>query len=502
MSVIPSPNPFIHGLLPHEGESPQERTRREQEEARAKAVSDAIDEQIKQDKVAFKRYQKAVKILLLGQSESGKSTTIKNFQLKYAYSAWIRERSSWKVIIHLNLIRSVTTILEVMNRVMKEQHDRLQRQQRSLSPSRSYRSGTALLPSQDRELSDDDTRDVVFNFSDKHKLLQLQLQPLTRVQRDLENFLGSAAFEPDQVATTGNIAFPSPDAKSSRPLRRYTEFSVSVYNPWKNRLSGKEGSKRLLEKKSSQDLHDATEIIYRCGSDIKQLWADGVVQQVLKGTKARLEHSSGFFMDDIDRVVARDYEPSDQDVIKARLRTVGVQEYHFSIPGGTGHDDWILYDVGGSRASRNAWASYFDNINSVIFLAPVSCFDQRLAEDTSVNRLEDSLLIWKYICNSKLLTNIQLILFLNKIDLLEEKLGSGVRFDKYVVNYGKHPNDVPSVTSFLKQQFKAMLRNSGNQRVFYCYLTSAADTKAMATTLATVYDGIIRDALDRAQFLM
>ena len=73
-------------------------------------------------------------------------------------------------------------------------------------------------------------------------------------------------------------------------------------------------------------------------------------------------------MDDIDRVVARDYEPSDQDVVKARLRTVGVQEYHFSILGGdsstldtsmaryltalgTGRDDWILYDVGGSRAS-------------------------------------------------------------------------------------------------------------------------------------------------------
>lgn len=39
-------------------------------------------------------------------------------------------------------------------------------------------------------------------------------------------------------------------------------------------------------------------------------------------------------MDDVDRIVARDYEPSDQDVVKARLRTVGVQEYHLSIPGG------------------------------------------------------------------------------------------------------------------------------------------------------------------------
>lgn len=74
MSVIPSPNPFISFPLPREDESPQERAQREQDEARAKAVSDAIDEQIKQDKIALKKYQKAIKILLLGQSESGQST--------------------------------------------------------------------------------------------------------------------------------------------------------------------------------------------------------------------------------------------------------------------------------------------------------------------------------------------------------------------------------------------------------------------------------------------
>ena len=47
-------------------------------------------------------------------------------------------------------------------------------------------------------------------------------------------------------------------------------------------------------------------------------------------------------MDDVDRIVARDYEPSDQDVVKARLRTVGVQEYYLSIPGGK----YQTFDVG------------------------------------------------------------------------------------------------------------------------------------------------------------
>ena len=71
MSGTPSPNPFIDGPLPREDESSEERALREQEEAHAKAVSDAIDEQIKQDRAAFRKYQRAIKILLLGQSESG-----------------------------------------------------------------------------------------------------------------------------------------------------------------------------------------------------------------------------------------------------------------------------------------------------------------------------------------------------------------------------------------------------------------------------------------------
>ena len=33
------------------------------------------------------------------------------------------------------------------------------------------------------------------------------------------------------------------------------------------------------------------------------------------------------FLNDIDRITQRDYQPSDQDVVRSRLRTIGVQEY-------------------------------------------------------------------------------------------------------------------------------------------------------------------------------
>ena len=37
-------------------------------------------------------------------------------------------------------------------------------------------------------------------------------------------------------------------------------------------------------------------------------------------------------VDDIERILARSYQPSDQDVLKTRLKTVGIQEYRLSIP--------------------------------------------------------------------------------------------------------------------------------------------------------------------------
>jgi len=88
--------------------------------------------------------------------------------------------------------------------------------------------------------------------------------------------------------------------------------------------------------------------------------------------------------------------------------------------------EWWIFDVGGCRTLRKAWLPYFDNVNVIIFLSPVSVFDQRLEEDHSVNHLEDSIILWTSICPSKLLAKTQLILFLNKCDLLRWKLKRGI----------------------------------------------------------------------------
>jgi hypothetical protein len=50
------------------------------------------------------------------------------------------------------------------------------------------------------------------------------------------------------------------------------------------------------------------------------------------------------------------------DVLKARLKTMGVVEHTFSIPSGSNRGvEWRIYDVGGARNQRQAWAPYFED---------------------------------------------------------------------------------------------------------------------------------------------
>lgn len=61
------------------------------------------------------------------------------------------------------------------------------------------------------------------------------------------------------------------------------------------------------------------------------------------------------FLDDLERVTALRYMPTDDDVLKARLKTVGVSEYKFEMEVAAGRDsgtEWRIVDVGGSRSQR------------------------------------------------------------------------------------------------------------------------------------------------------
>ncbi|KAI0325059.1 guanine nucleotide binding protein, alpha subunit, partial [Cubamyces sp. BRFM 1775] len=126
------------------------------------------------------------------------------------------------------------------------------------------------------------------------------------------------------------------------------------------------------------------------------------------------------------------------------------------------------------------------------FLAPLA-FNLTLEEDSKVNRLEDSIALWRQICQSPLLVKTTLILFLNKMDILQATLAAGIRVVKYVPSYGDQPNDVQNVTKYFRDKFRGYhKRLSPRPRPFYWHETSVIDTRSTAAILVGVREGILR----------
>lgn len=124
------------------------------------------------------------------------------------------------------------------------------------------------------------------------------------------------------------------------------------------------------------------------------------------------------YFDSIDRIMQPDYLPTNQDVLRSRVKTTGVVTEIFTL----GELTYYMYDVGGQRSERKKWIHCFENVTTILFLVAISEYDQLLFEDETVNRMQEALTLFDSICNSRWFVKTSIILFLNKIDRFKEKL--------------------------------------------------------------------------------
>ncbi|QRW22455.1 G-protein alpha subunit [Rhizoctonia solani] len=514
-----SEDPLTLAMAPPPNETPDQKSRRLREEAEAKRVSDAIDEEIKEAR-ARDRKRKA------SESESGKSTTLKQFQLMYSPNAFHSERSSWRAVIYLNLARSVRKILDALDPASFVEDVE------PPTPDPEQRPGTALSIRTEEKLA---------HISE----LRLRLQPLMlledQLNRTLAGDLSGNELEPTRL---GSYAAPHRDSGDKQDK----EVAVRSGSTWKKALNPFKGKRSDDDDAYTwDDPNDPGHTIFALREDMLALWRDPFVQDVLHKRRLQLEHTAGFFLNDMERITERRYIPTDDDVLRARLKTLGVVEHHFALDRGAEKGvDWRIYDVGGARGQRHVWAPFFSDVNAIIFLAPISAFDQMLAEDRRVNRIEDSIQLFKMVCGNKLLANlcvpyvvmgakkvvlvrvgfqtrpglrptlvdvivtthsctpltVNIVLFLNKCDLLKKKLASGIKVSKYVTSYGERPNDYEHVSKYFRTKFGAIQRDySVAPRELYVHLTSVTDTRATSAIIHNVRDIILRQNLKNSSLM-
>lgn len=83
------------------------------------------------------------------------------------------------------------------------------------------------------------------------------------------------------------------------------------------------------------------------------------------------------FFESLDRLFVPQYSPTDQDILRSRLKTTGITETVFDL----GALTYRMFDVGGQRSERKKWIHCFENVTALLFLVAISGYDQCLVED-------------------------------------------------------------------------------------------------------------------------
>jgi hypothetical protein len=111
-----------------------------------------------------------------------------------------------------------------------------------------------------------------------------------------------------------------------------------------------------------------------------------------------------------------------------------------------------------SQTNKCRWISYFEgNSDAIIFCHSATSYCQFMPEDGTINRMLSSLALFESIINNPLVQLKLFIVFINKIDLLHERLLK-YPVKRFLPHYF-HNNDSKSFLSFICEEFKKHIHN-------------------------------------------
>ena len=277
--------------------------------------------------------------------------------------------------------------------------------------------------------------------------------------------------EHDQVTKLGNIIYD------------YGDRVLSLYSMKKERTS-------IDEMKSIIPSAEVT-------NAFKELWNNSktIKAAYSRRNEFQLIDSTEYFMASLDRICSKDFEPTDQDVLRTRVQTTGVVRIEFDFNA----TKFEMLDVGGQRSERKKWIHCFDNVTSVLFIVSIAEYDQVLEEDKKTNRMIESMQLFGDIANNQYFKETPFIIFFNKHDLFLEKIpkhGIKETFPDY-----DGPVDSPNDSlDFLIKKYTRLSKTSHKKRALYPHTTTATDTQLINKVFGAVAEIILTEVLSRIGF--
>ncbi|MCJ1386116.1 hypothetical protein MMC17_009241 [Xylographa soralifera] len=199
-----------------------------------------------------------------------------------------------------------------------------------------------------------------------------------------------------------------------------------------------------------------------CYEAIKTLSRDEGFQFALTyGHEYALQDSTFYYFENLERLFLPVYIPTDQDVLRARRRTVRISETVLK-PKNSRNTLYVL-DVGGARSYRNLWPIILGGNHKMIFLAPIGGYNRCLVEDISGNAMEESLKIFESLFKLQHFQDTTIDLLFTKVDQLDHKLNVHPIRNWWPDYYGD-PRSANDVIRYFTDKFLSLNRD-GNRRI-------------------------------------
>ncbi|CAF1085986.1 unnamed protein product [Adineta ricciae] len=248
---------------------------------------------------------------------------------------------------------------------------------------------------------------------------------------------------------------------------------------------------RMLSSTNNDDNGDGSSLSLspRIVEAIKHVWSDeGVKTCYRRRSEYRLTDSAKYFLDDIERISAQNFTPTDDDILRVRIPTTGIVQEDFQFS----HVQLRIVDVGGQKTERRKWIHCFDNVTSIIFLASLIEYDQYVDDSTGMILMEESLALFHVILSSDYFCNASIILFLNKTDLFPERL-LGKPLRQTYPDFDGADDDVEAAKQYIKNKYLRLVppREGCAEKNIYPHFTCSVDSKNIRIVFESVKDTVL-----------
>ncbi|XP_076977316.1 guanine nucleotide-binding protein subunit alpha-15 isoform X2 [Tamandua tetradactyla] len=245
----------------------------------------------------------------------------------------------------------------------------------------------------------------------------------------------------------------------------------------------------------------------RCAAAIQWLWRDAGIRACYERRREfHLLDSAGYYLSHLERITEEDYIPTAQDVLRSRMPTTGINEYCFSVQ----KTNLRIVDVGGQKSERKKWIHCFENVIALIYLASLSEYDQCLEENNQENRMKESLALFGTILELPWFKSTSVILFLNKTDILEEKILTS-HLATYFPSFQGPKQDAEAAKKFILDMYAGMYagcvdgpdgsKKGPRSRRLFSHYTCATDTQNIRKVFKDVRDSVLARYLDEINLL-